>query len=122
MDVRFLMVDGARMAMLPAEDYQRLADAAEDRADARAAQAAEDRRAAGEEYLPIEMAERIVAGETALRVWRRHRGLTLSKLGGSAGIRPSYLSEIELGKKPGSPGIWRKLATALDTEVDDIMP
>lgn len=122
MNVSFAMVDGMRMATLPAEDYERLIDTAEDRADVRAAESAEARRTAGEEYLPADIVRRMLAGESLLRAWRAHRRLTLSRLSCHAGIGPSYLSELELGKKPGTPRVWRKLANALEVSVDDIMP
>jgi hypothetical protein len=122
MNITFSETGGVRMATLPAADLDRLIEAAEDRADIAAAERAARRRAEGEEYLPAEMARRIIAGESPLRVWRGHRGLTLQLLGAAAGIKPSYLSEIELGKKPGTPAIWRKLAKGLDVTVDDIMP
>jgi hypothetical protein len=110
------------MAMLPAEDYEKLAALAEDRLDARAAEDAERRLAAGEEYVPDEVVGRLLSGESPLRVWREHRGLTLAAAGDRVGIRPSYLSEIERGLKPGTPSLWRKLSAELDVEIDDIMP
>jgi hypothetical protein len=122
MNVTFVEVGGVRMATMPAEDFEKLAALAEDRADALAAEAAEARRVAGEEYLPSEMADRIIAAESALRVWRRQRRLNLTRLGYFAGIRASYLSDLELGKKPGTPRVWRALAKALKVDVDDIMP
>lgn len=121
MNIQFAVVDGIRMATLPAEQLERLQAAAEDRADIRAAEAAEARRTAGEEYLPAIMADRIVAGESPLRVWRRYRAFTLAALGKQAGVRASYLSEIELGKKPGTTRLWRALADALDVDIDDIL-
>ena len=122
MTIIFTIDNGVRMATLPAEDLERLMEAAEDRADIDAAQRAARRREEGEEYLPAEMARLIVAGESPLRVWRKHRRLNLERLGYFAGIKPSYLSEIELGKKPGTPALWRKLANALKVGVDDILP
>lgn len=121
MNVQFSVVEGVRMATLPADDLDHLVSAAEDRADVRAAEAAEARRNDGEEYLPSEMADRIVGGESPLRVWRQYRELTLSRLGYFTGVQASYLSEIELGKKPGTPQVWRALANALKVDVDDIM-
>ena len=122
MNVQFAVVDGIRMATLPAEQLERLQAAAEDRADARAAEAAEARRNGGEEYLPAAMADRIIAGESPLRVWRRYRKLTLAGLGEKAGVRASYLSEIERGKKPGTPRLWRALADTLVVDIDDLLP
>ena len=89
--------------MLRRATYDALMAAVEDARDARALADLRAREAAGEaEYVPIELADRIFAGEHPLRVWREYRGLTLGALARSAGIAPSYRSEIEAGKKPGS--------------------
>lgn len=122
MNAQFLEIAGRKMAVLPAEDYARLLDIAEDRADAMAALAAEERRRAGEEYLPSEMVDRILDGESALRAWRKHRALSLEQLAEMAGSRKSLLSEIENGKRQGRPALWRALASALEVSVDDILP
>lgn len=122
MTVQIVEIAGQKMALLPVTDYERLLDLAEDRADALAAAAAEQRRLAGEEYLPAEMVDRLLAGESQLKVWRRHRGMTLAQLSAEVGIRPSFLSDIENGNRRGKPGLWRKLAEALRVSADDILP
>lgn len=103
-------------------DRQRLVECAEDQADARAAVAAEERRAAGEEYLASALVDRLASGEPPLRVWRTHRGLSLRALASAAGIAGSYLSQLENGRRDGAPRVWRALATALRLDVDDILP
>ncbi|WP_241241913.1 helix-turn-helix domain-containing protein [Sphingobium algorifonticola] len=108
--------------MLPIEDYQRLVDIAEDKHDVIAAEMAEQRRTAGEEYLPAEVLDRIMNGESALRVWRKHRGMTLEQLAERTGARKSMLSTIENGKAQGKPSLWRALAEVLDVSTDDILP
>ena len=122
MTVQIVEIGGQKMAMLPIADYERLLDIAEDKADALAAMDAERRRADGEEYLPSEMVDRIIAGESALRVWRKHRGLTLEQLASMVGIGKSFLSQIENGKRRGSLAVWRALAEALNVSADDILP
>lgn len=122
MSVQIVEIAGQKMAMLPVADYERLLDIAEDKADVAAAISAEQRRIEGEEYLPAEMVDRILAGESALRVWRKHRELTLEELASSIGIGLSYLSEIERGKRKGSGQLWGRLARGLNVSVDDILP
>ncbi len=122
MSVQIVDIAGQKMAMLPMVDYERLIDIVEDKVDAAAAAAAEQRRSEGEEYLPSEMIDRILAGESALRVWRKHRGMTLDQLAGSVGIRKSFLSTIETGKARGAPALWRALADALNVSADEILP
>jgi DNA-binding XRE family transcriptional regulator len=122
MTAQIVEIAGQKMAMLPMADYVRLLDIAEDKADALAAEMAEQRRRAGEEYLPVEMVDRILSGESALRTWRKHRGVTLEKLAAIVGSGKSTLSELESGKTQGRPALWRAIASALDVSVDDILP
>jgi DNA-binding XRE family transcriptional regulator len=122
MTVQFVEIAGQKMAVLPVADYERLVDMAEDRSDAIAAARAAQRREAGEEYVPAELVDAILAGQSPLRVWRKHRGLTLEQLAQATGARHATLSDIENGKAQGKPALWKSLANALDVAVDDILP
>ncbi len=122
MTVQYLEISGEKMAVLRVADYERLLDMAEDRADELAADRAEQRRIDGEEYVPIELVDRLIAGDNALRVWRQYRGLTLDALGQKAKLSQSMLSQLESGNRLGTPPTWRALAKALNVDVDDIMP
>ena len=122
MAVQFLEIGGQTMAVLPVGDYEQLLNIAEDKSDISAALDSEKRRANGEEYFPAEMVDRLLAGENALKVWRQYRMLTLRQLGLIVGAASSYLSEIENGKRQGRPALWRKLAEALEAEMEDIVP
>lgn len=72
------------------------------------------------DYLPSEAVERLCSGEHPVRIWRKHRGLTREALAAAAGVAPSYLTEIETRKKPGSFEALAKLAAALKISLDDI--
>jgi DNA-binding XRE family transcriptional regulator len=76
--------------------------------------------AARSDYLPLELVELLCAGEHPIRVWRKYRGLTRETLAAAAGVAPSYLTEIETRKKPGSFHALAKLAAALKISLDDI--
>jgi DNA-binding XRE family transcriptional regulator len=109
-------------AVLRRADYDALIEAYEEASDARALADVRAREASGEaEYVPIELADRIFAGTHPVRVWREHRGLTLSALATAAGVAPSYLSEIETGKKPGSARALAGLAKALRVDIEDLL-
>jgi DNA-binding XRE family transcriptional regulator len=107
-------------------EYEELIEQLEDAEDLAAIARIEAREAAlGIEpaqagYLPIELVERLIAGEHPVRVWRACRGLTRRQLAAAAGVSPSYLTEIETGKKPGSFDALAKLAIALRVPLDDI--
>ena len=122
MGTQFLEIGGQKMAVLPVADYERLLEIAEDKFDLIAAMNAERRRNEGEEYVPLELLNRILAGENPLRVWRSYRGLTLQGLAEKSQISIPFLSAIETGSRRGSPALWRKLAEALDVSADDILP
>jgi DNA-binding XRE family transcriptional regulator len=72
------------------------------------------------DYLSGDLVARLVAGEHPIRVWRAHRGLTREALAATAGVSPSYVSEIETRRKPGSLAAMMKLAAALRVPLDDI--
>ena len=104
--------DPTEFVMLTREDFD---EALED-----AAAAAAYARTRGEEGLPIELADRLLAGESPIRVWREYRGLSLAALADQAAIGKGYLSQIENGERTGTIGTIKKLAQALRVEPDDL--
>jgi len=72
-------------------------------------------------FLPVALADRIVAGESPVAVWRRHRGLTQAALAKAAHLSQSYLAEIESGRKDGSVEALRAIAGALAVDVADLL-
>jgi hypothetical protein len=100
--IRPLAEDGDTV-LLRRGDYDALMRQVEDAVDAAQLREAEARVAAGEdEYVPIELTRRLIAGEAPVRVWRENQGLSARALTDRAGISAAYLSQIETGKKPGS--------------------
>ena len=104
-------------AVLRYAEYLRLCDAAEDAADL---DAFRDATAAGGEATPIELTERIVAGENAVRVWREFRGLTQARLAREAGIAQADVSRIERGIHGATVKTMRAIAAALGAGLDDL--
>ena len=78
-------------------------------------------KAAGGESFPAALVDHLLAGESPIRVYRDHRGLTQKQLADRAGINPVYLSQIERGKRTGSARTLASIASALDIEVDDLI-
>ena len=74
-----------------------------------------------EELFPAEVLDRLLAGESPVRVYRRHRGLTQKQLATAAGINAVYLSQIETGKRAGSLRTLAAIATALEVEPGDLV-
>jgi DNA-binding XRE family transcriptional regulator len=112
---------GDRMAIIPLAEYERLIEAAEDAADARAYDEAKHKLASGEdELVPAEFVNRILDGENKVRVWREYRGLTVKALAESSELTPAYLSQIETGVREGTIATFKKLAAVLRVDIDDI--
>ena len=103
--------------LLRRADYEALVREAEDAADATQIREVEARIRAGEdEYVPIELIKRLMAGAAPVRAWREHRGLSARVLASRAGISAAYLSQIETGRKPGSFATMARLARALGVD------
>jgi ribosome-binding protein aMBF1 (putative translation factor) len=108
-------------------EYDALLDrieAAEDAADLAEHRAREQllgKKAARANYLPAELAKRLIDGESPLRIWRTHRGLTGVQLSKMSRVQQSYISDIERGEKPGSVHTLDRLARALGVTIDDLV-
>ena len=101
-------------------EFDALVERVEDLEDAlllERAEAQSDER----DYLPVELVERLVAGESPVRIWREHRGFSVRGLAERASVDPAYLSQIETGKKPGSIKALKALADALEIALDDLV-
>lgn len=113
---------GEELAILPRADYDRLVARAEDASDIRAGAEARARITAGaDELVPLDIAGRLLEGESPVRVWREHRGMTMAALAGAAGISAAYLSQIEGGKREGTLSTMAAVAKALRVSLDDLI-
>ena len=113
---------GEEMVVLSREEYDLLVDAAENSEDAHVYTDFHRKLKAGEEELvPAEFANRLIDGESPIRVWREYRGLSQKNLAEKASISPPFLSQIEAGKRDGTPETLKKIAHALNVTVDDLM-
>jgi DNA-binding XRE family transcriptional regulator len=73
------------------------------------------------EYLPVGLVERMLAGESAIKIFREWRGMTQHELSQAAGIGKSMLSQIESGKKDPSLTTARRLAEVLNVTLEEIV-
>ena len=106
-------------AVIPYTDYQHFLDLLEDEADAQAIADFQEAYSAGREFLiPEEIVRREVEGESAVKLWREHRGLTQHELARRAGISKPYLSQIETGKRKGTVETLNAVAQALEVPLD----
>jgi DNA-binding XRE family transcriptional regulator len=73
------------------------------------------------EYLPVGLVERMLTGESAIKIFREWRGMTQHELSQAAGIGKSMLSQIESGKKDPSLTTARRLAEVLNVTLEEIV-
>ena len=106
---------GREFAVVPVKELRKLMEDAEMLADVRAYDAAKVRLEEGrDEMIPLEIAERRLRGEAALRIWREHRKLTQERLAKKAKVSRALIAAIETKRKTGSVSTWKKLGAALD--------
>jgi mRNA interferase RelE/StbE len=109
------------MVTIPREEYERLRAAAEDLVDLQSYDRAKAALAAGEdELIPADSVNRLLNGESPLRVYRDLRGLTQAALAEKAGVNRVTVAEIETRRKQGSISSLRALAGALGVALDDL--
>ncbi len=105
---------------LSRRDFEDLVRRVEDLADrdavedhrARAARLGADeiRRLA---YTAAEVDRMLDMGVSPITIWRERAGLSGRALAAAAGVSPSYLAEIEAGKKPGSTAAIKAIGATL---------
>ena len=76
---------------------------------------------ADEESFPIDVVDRLLAGENGVKVYRNYRGMTQKQLAGLVGINAVYLSQIEAGRRTGSTQTLTKLAKALNVDLQELL-
>ena len=108
---------GETLVILPLEEYEALLDQSD---LAAADKVKSDIEAGRDELVPSQVVKRILEGEQPVRVWRNHRGLSARELAAATGLSAPYISEIESGKKEGSLSAIRKIAEALNIQLDDL--
>lgn len=78
-------------------------------------------RTRDEEAVTVAVIDRLLAGDNPIRVWREHRGLSLSALAAAAGVGKGYLSQLETGERQGPTATLKRIAEALGVDLDDLV-
>jgi len=121
MRVETITRKGKEFAVIPVQDLHKLMEDAEMLADVKAYDAAKARLEDGEdELIPLEITERRLSGEPALRIWREHRKLTQEQLAKKTKLSRALIAAIETKRKSGSVSTWKKLGAALDVSWDQL--
>lgn len=117
----------ARRVTLSRADYEALLNAAEaahdrvvfDAFDTRVAK--EGWEAVKAEFLPLDLMQRLLDGESRVRIWRERRGLSQRALAKAALVSPSYLADIEAGRRKGQTEVQLRLAKALGISLETLL-
>ena len=125
MRVETITRKGKEFAVIPVASLQKLLEDAEMLADVKAYDAAKARlrsrsKDGEDDLIPLEMTERRMRGEPALRIWREHRKLTQERLAKKAKVSRALIAAIETGRKTGSVSTWKKLGAALDVSWEQL--
>lgn len=116
MNAQIIELEGKpAFVVVPMAEWTALIERLENLQDIADAKGARD-----EETLPLEFVERRLAGESPLKLWREHRGLTLQTLAERAGCTRQMLSMVEHGKAAPSADLLSRLAAALGVDMDDL--
>jgi hypothetical protein len=120
--VQFIKTErGEELAVLPREEYERLKAlaASEDTGTARIVRKTKAAVAAGREILlPKTVVDRLAAGENPIRVLREWRDITQMYISSRTDISQGHLSDIESGRRTGTPAALRKIADVLKVPLD----
>jgi len=122
MNVRYQKTTKGEVAILPRKDYEALvakaAEADEDAGTARLIARARKEIAAGASLLPKDVVDRLADGENPVRVLREWKDMTQTELSFRTHISQSHISDIESGRRTGTPATLRSIATALKVPLD----
>jgi DNA-binding XRE family transcriptional regulator len=121
MRIETITRNGKEFAVIPVKALEKLMEDAEMLADVKAYDAAKARLADGEdELIPLDVIERRLSGEPALRIWREHRRLTQEQLSKKSKVSRALIAAIETNRKTGSVSTWKKLGAALDVSWEQL--
>jgi DNA-binding XRE family transcriptional regulator len=121
MRIETITRNGKDFAVIPAKALQKLMADSEMLADVKAYDAAKARLDGGEdELLPLEITERRLRGEPALRTWREYRKLTQQQVARRSKVSRALIAANETNRKSGSVNTWKKLGAALDVSWDQL--
>jgi DNA-binding XRE family transcriptional regulator len=103
------------------DQLKKLMADAEMLADVRAFDAVRARIEGGEEELiPLEIVERRLEGESAVKIWREYRGLTQASLAKVSKVSRPMIAAMEAGHKNGGIATLKKLAVALKVDLGQL--
>jgi DNA-binding XRE family transcriptional regulator len=126
MNVRFQKTPKGEVAILPRAEYEALVakalEADEDAGTARVVALGRREIASGAPLLPKQVVDQLAEGGNPVRVLRDWRGMTQQALSATATVGQGHISDIENGRRTGTPATLRAIASALRVPVDMLIP
>lgn len=118
MNVHILEKNGApEWAILPFSEYRTLLEA---QAMLEDIQSYDEACRHPEEAVPIALADRLLQGESPLKVWREYRQFSRAQLAAQCGFTVETLSVWETRQQNPTPEQLQKLAEVLAVDADDL--
>lgn len=109
---------GEELVVLTRADYdallEALAEAEEDAADLAVYDARKAELTTPDDLLPATVSAALLRGARLLEALRDWRGMTQTRLAEATGLAQGYLSDLERGRRQGTPDTLARIATALD--------
>jgi len=102
-------------AVIPIEEWIRIQEIIEDRADVAAVRA---HQAGPGESFPDAVLGALLDGTHPMKVFREHRGMSRADLAKVAGTSAMYVSQIERGERPAGRKLLPRIAAALRVDMD----
>ena len=113
--------NGEELVVLPRAEYEALVERADHEAEDAEDVAIYDARKADLDVgvvLPPEVSAAILRGDSRLKAIRNWRGETQLHLNFKTGIAQGYLSDLERGRRMGTPETIAKIAQALNVPAE----
>jgi DNA-binding XRE family transcriptional regulator len=107
-------------AVVPIEDYKSLVASSATNIDHRSVHEIMKAIDAGEETFPDDFVGRLIDTDSPLREWRKYRSLTQMDLATASGLSQGAIAQIEAGKRNPTVETARKIANALNCDIDDL--
>jgi DNA-binding XRE family transcriptional regulator len=119
MSVQFIENNGHKQyAIVPIDIYNNLLEKAEWLEDV---DAYEKAKHDDDELVPSDVVKRLLSGENKIKVWREYRTLSQAELAKLSGIELTSIAQMEGGKRTGSVLVFKKIAEALQLDLDDLV-
>lgn len=114
--------DEVECAVIPYDEYLHLVDKAKMLDDIQDFDRFQSALAQGEEQLfPVEIVDKLLEGQTPIKVFREFRGMTQDELAKKIDISIPYLSQLETNKRCGSIKVLTDIAKELGITLDMIL-